>query len=66
MSDDYEKSYILTFKEFMDFIKVKKSTMYKIMQGPYVPRFTQICSIKIITRADALRWVEDNSGNKIY
>ena len=66
MSDDYEKSYILTFKEFMDFIKVKKSTMYKIMQGPYAPRFTQIGSIKIITRADALRWVEDNSGNKIY
>ena len=56
---------VLTFKEFMELIRVKKSTMYRIMQSPLAPRFTEIGSLKIITRADALRWIEENAGNRI-
>lgn len=56
---------ILTFREFMNFIKVGKTTMYKIMHSPRAPKFTQIGSIKIITRADAEKWVQNNAGLKI-
>ena len=65
MVNDDENA-VLTFKEFTDFIRVKKSTMYKIMQSPQAPHFTQIGSRKIITRRDAIRWVEDNAGFKIF
>ncbi len=62
MSENQEA---LNFKEFMELIGVKKSTMYKIMLSPYAPKFTCIGSKKIITRADALKWVEDYAGKKI-
>lgn len=56
---------VLSFKEFMDLIRVKKTTMYRIMQSPLAPKFTEIGSLKIITRSDALKWIEKNAGNKI-
>ena len=56
---------VLSFKEFMDLIRVKKTTMYRIMQSPLAPKFTEIGSLRIITRSDALRWIEKNAGNKI-
>ncbi len=61
----HEQDDVLTFKEFMEFIKVKKSTMYKIMQSSRAPRFTKIGSMKIITRNDAVKWVEENAGNVV-
>ena len=61
----YSCSDVLSFKEFMDLIRVKKTTMYRIMQSPLAPKFTEIGSLKIITRSDALKWIEKNAGNKI-
>ncbi len=57
---------ILDFKQFMEFIGVQKTTMYKIMQSPYAPRFTQIGSKKLITREAALQWIEQYAGMRIY
>ena len=65
VTDAYGLDEVLTFKEFMDFIKVKKSTMYKIMRSAKAPRFTKIGSMKIITRSDAVKWVEENAGNEV-
>ena len=65
MIDTSGQDEVLTFKEFMEFIKVKKSTMYKIMRSAKAPRFTRIGSMKIITRNDAVKWVEENAGNEV-
>ncbi len=64
--DNAKQKEVLTFKEFAEFIGVKKSTMYKIMQSPYAPKFTRIGSMRIITRNDALKWIEENAGLIIY
>ena len=57
---------LMTFKEFMQYLGIKQSTMYKIMQSPYAPKFTKIGSIKLIARSAALKWIEDTAGLRIY
>ncbi len=57
---------ILTFKEVMELLHVRKTTMYKLLQQHDPPPFTKMGRNRIITREGLLSWIREHEGDIIY
>ena len=67
--NDYQDSSIrdvLTMDQVMDILKVKRTTMYKLLRQPDGPEFMKLGKRRLITRKSLLEWVERHAGDVIF